>query len=316
MPQPMSTRASKDSRKLIPKERMRIGQRRHVLLYNVTPSVIALATIASSFFVPIGLTEIGLLVCMWTLTGGLGISIGFHRYFTHKSFDTSRRFQIVMAIAGSMAAQGPILYWVSVHRRHHERSDTDGDPHSPRAISRGFRGRLVGFWHGHCGWVLGHDVPNPTVYARDLLRIREIRWVDRYYQVWVWIGIFLPGLIGLLYTRSWAGGLQGSLWGGFLRIALGHHIIWGINSICHVYGSQPYSTREKSRNNFWLSIPAFGEGWHNNHHAFPTAANFGHRWWQLDPGYWALSVFQCLGLCWDVKRTDGRRKLPAVAGED
>jgi stearoyl-CoA desaturase (delta-9 desaturase) len=244
--------------------------------------------------------DFGLLLGMYFLTA-VGITVGFHRLFTHRSFETNRVVQFVLACLGSMAVQGPLLCWVAQHRRHHELSDAPGDPHSPHLHGHGLRGFLSGIWHAHMGWFFIPDAPELVNYIKDLRRSHTLRAVSALFPVWVCMSLLLPTALGALLTGTWQGALCGLLWGGLARIFLVHHVTWSINSICHLWGSRPFQTGDCSRNNFLFGILALGEGWHNNHHAFPTSARHGLRWWQIDVSYWIIRALACLGLAWKVK---------------
>ena len=203
-----------------------------------------------------------------------------------------------MAAVGSMAAQGPLTYWVTVHRCHHQHSDDGEDPHSPQPLNNQapLLRRITAFLHGHMGWVLHHDVPVPWIYARDLRHNRIVDFFDRTYWAWAIFGVVLPGTLMLPIEPSVHGFLRGCIFGGLLRILVGNQIIWAVNSVCHTCGDRTFETRDDSANNWLLAIPAFGEGWHNNHHAFPWSAGFGLKWWQLDAGWWAIRCFRLVGL--------------------
>ncbi len=266
----------------------------------------ALATVLIPFFgfiLAIGLlwhsgicaVEIVPLVSMYVLSI-IGITVGFHRHFAHCAFRTNLAVRIILAILGSMAAQGPVIHWVSNHRRHHQYSDQQGDPHSPH-----FHKGVRGLWHGHIGWMLNSEVTNATVFAKDLLRDSIIAKVSQLYLIWVILGLAIPSVLAGVITGTWMGAWEGFLLGGLVRIFLAHHATWSINSITHLYGNRPFDTREKSTNNIWLAIPTGGEAWHNNHHAFPNSAKFGLKWWQVDSGYWFIRTLELLGLAWDVK---------------
>jgi stearoyl-CoA desaturase (Delta-9 desaturase) len=248
----------------------------------------------------VGGVEIGLLLSMYTLTMA-GITVGFHRQFAHSAFRTNIAIRIILAILGSMAAQGPVIHWVSNHRRHHQYSDQPEDTHSPHIYEGQKFAQLRGFWHAHIVWMLNSEVTNFALFAKDLLQDRAIAKVNQLYLTWVILGLAIPTFLGGVLTATWIGALQGFLWGGLVRIFLAHHATWSINSINHLYGSRPFDTREKSTNNIWLAIPTFGEAWHNNHHAFPNSAKFGLQWWHVDLGYWVIRVLEVLGLVWDVK---------------
>jgi stearoyl-CoA desaturase (delta-9 desaturase) len=262
---------------------------------------------AAVFFWGWGLSwvELSLLAGMYMLTG-LGVTVGFHRLFTHRSFETNRVVQVVLAVLGSMAMQGPLLDWVAFHRRHHQHSDTPDDPHSPHHHGRGILGVLRGLWHAHIGWFFQPDPVDLPRYVSDLRQSRLLRWLSHLFPVWVVLGLLIPAALGGLLTGSWLGVLLGLLWGGLVRIFFLHHMTWSINSICHLWGQRPYEGHDESRNNFIFGVLALGEGWHNNHHAFPTSARHGLRWWQPDVSYWTICILALIGFAWNVK-------LPAAA---
>ena len=244
---------------------------------------------------------LGLLVGMYLLTG-FGITIGYHRLFTHRSFKTPRWFAAVLAIMGSMAVEGSVLHWVAVHRKHHQHSDDHDDPHSPHACGGGLVGTLKGMWHAHIGWSLGKKKDeNLAHYVHDLRKDRVLTWVSRLFPAWVLISFILPAALGGLLTMSWMGVLLGFLWGGLIRVLLVHHATWSINSVCHLWGSRPFKSNDESRNNPIFGILALGEGWHNNHHAFPTSARHGLAWWQIDLSYLLILGMTKIGLASQVK---------------
>ncbi len=247
-----------------------------------------------------------LLLGMYVLTA-VGITVGYHRLFTHRAFETNRIVQFVLAVLGSMAVEGPLLKWVAIHRCHHQHSDTPEDPHSPHEQGDGLLGVLRGLWHAHMGWFFQPDLPNLPHYIKDLHQSALLRTVSSLFPLWVALGVLIPAILGGLLTGTWMGVLSGFLWGGLARIFLVHHVTWSINSICHLWGSQPFRTADQSRNNFLFGVLGFGEGWHNNHHAFPTSARFGLRWWQIDLGYWFISVLVLLGLASKAQHSGGLR---------
>ena len=236
-----------------------------------------------------------LLLGMWFLVGGVGVSVGLHRHFSHRSFEAAPALRAVLGVLGSMAAQGPVVYWVSLHRMHHAASDRPGDPHSPRASAWPGHGRWRAFWRGHIGWVLSHDVPRPTRYARELIEDPMLRRLNGAYPACVAAGVLLPAAAGWALLGGWQGLVFGAYWGGLVRIALGHHVIWAINSCCHVWGRRPHATADGSGNVAWLSLLSWGESWHNNHHARPVQARFGQGWQQPDVGWWVIRTFAALG---------------------
>jgi len=249
------------------------------------------------------------LAITYTLTG-LGITVGYHRLFTHRSFKTTRLVRALLAVLGSMAVEGPVLEWVATHRKHHRFSDHAGDPHSPNVDhASGWRGTLRGLWHAHVGWMLrGKDMENPARYAKDLLADRDLRVISRTFPLWVLVGLAVPFGLGVLLSGSLVGGLTGLLWGGAVRIFLLHYATFSINSLCHSFGRRPFATRDESRNLAWLAPLAFGEAWHNNHHAFPTSARHGLSRWQIDPGAWLIAALERTHLAWDVIRISPARQ--------
>ncbi|MET9212937.1 MULTISPECIES: acyl-CoA desaturase [unclassified Nocardia] len=275
-------------------------QRRHFLLFDVAPIVGTVAALGFLFVRPFGGMELALLFGMWLLTG-LGITVGYHRLFTHRTFRTTPTVAAVLAVFGSMAGQGPVVSWVALHRRHHEYSDREGDPHSPNLSGDGLRGVLRGLAHSHFLWMRRHEYPNIVHYAPDLIKDRSLVRVARLYYWWVGLGLLLPTVLGGLLTLSWTGAVSGLLWGGFVRIFLLEHIVWAINSILHMVGTRPYRSRENSRNGGVFALITLGESWHNNHHAFPESPSFGLHWYRLDPGYWLIWTLETFGLAWDLK---------------
>ena len=241
---------------------------------------------------------------------GLGITVGYHRLFTHRSFKTTRAVRPLLAVLGSMAVEGPVIEWVSTHRKHHSFSDQDGDPHSPHVDRRpGWRGKLRGLGHAHIGWIFrGQDMANPARYANDLCADRDLRFISRMFPLWVFGGLALPFGLGVALTGSVLGGVTGLLWGGAVRVLLLHHVTFSINSLCHYFGQRPFSTGDQSRNLAWLAPLAFGEAWHNNHHAFPTSARHGIGRGQLDPGAWFIAGLERCHLAWDIVRISPTRQ--------
>ena len=245
----------------------------------------------------------------YTVTG-LGITVGYHRLFTHRSFKTARPVRVLLAVLGSMAVEGPVDEWVATHRKHHRFSDLPGDPHSPHVDhAPGWRGALRGLGHAHVGWMFrGKDRANPRRYAKDLLADPDVRFISRTFPLWVAAGLALPFGLGVALTGTVKGGLTGMLWGGAVRIFLLHHATFSINSLCHFYGRRPFATRDESRNLAWLAPIAFGEAWHNNHHAFPTSARHGLGRRQVDPSAWLITALERCHLAWDVVRISPARQ--------
>ncbi len=247
-----------------------------------------------------GWTDMGVLIGMYVLTA-LGITVGFHRLFTHRSFETYRGVQLVLGVLGSMAVEGPLLKWVALHRRHHQHSDRPGDPHSPHLAGSGILGVLRGFWHAHLGWVFQADPPDLDRYVRDLHQSRLLRAVSALFLAWMVFGLLLPGVLGGVITLTWMGAWTGLAWGGLVRVFLVHHVTWSVNSVCHLWGFRPYRSGDHSRDNYLFGVLALGEGFHNTHHAFPTSARHGLRWWQPDVSYYVIRALALARLAWNVK---------------
>jgi stearoyl-CoA desaturase (delta-9 desaturase) len=247
---------------------------------------------------------------------GLGVTVGFHRLFTHRSFKAKPVVRGTLAVLGSIAIEGPVISWVADHRKHHAFSDKVGDPHSPHIDhGGGLRGELRGFVHAHIGWLFVHDQRGSRArYAPDLLRDPVIRFVDRTFVLWAVGGLVLPFVLGFAIGGSLAAGLTALLWGGLVRLFVLHHLTYSINSVCHVFGRRRFATTDESRNVFWLALPTFGEAWHNNHHAFPTSARHGLRRWELDPSALVIRGLELSGLAWDVVRVSPERQQAKLRG--
>jgi stearoyl-CoA desaturase (Delta-9 desaturase) len=288
-------------------------QRRHFILFDVLPFVGTLAALILLVFHPIGPVDVGLFFSLWLLTG-LGLTVGYHRLFTHRAFSTSAGMNVAFIIFGSMAGRGPMLSWVAMHRRHHELSDREGDLHSPNMHGSTFAGRLRGWWHAHMGWMVAHDYPNITHYVPDLMADPVIVAANRRYYTWVALGLLLPAALGGLLTQSWLGALTGFLWGGVVRMFVVEQSMSAINSCLHLFGKRRFATRnDNSRNSGIFAFLVWGEGWHNNHHAFPYSAAFGLRWHEIDPGFWSIRLLQALGLAWNVKVPSREKILARLA---
>jgi len=249
-----------------------------------------------------GITLLDLMLCggMYAVTM-LGITLGYHRLFTHRSFKCVPAVRVALCIAGSMAAQGPVFFWAACHRRHHKCSDEAGDPHSPHHDGHGLWESVRGLWHSHVGWMFSHEPENYVRLVPDMIRDRQLMALNRFYFLWIFLGLVLPGAIAFAITGSGHAFLTGVLWGGLVRLFLVHHSTWSINSICHLFGSTPYDTGDHSRNNLVCALLTFGEGWHNNHHAFPTSARHGLRWWQCDVVFMMIRAMAAMKLAWDIR---------------
>jgi stearoyl-CoA desaturase (delta-9 desaturase) len=280
--------------------RARAVERRVTLVVVIVPFLGLIAAIILLWRSMVGPIALWLLVVMY-VANILGISVGFHRYFSHRAFQTTQPLKIILAVLGSAAAQGPVLFWTAIHRRHHSFSDRPGDPHSPHLYGEGYRNFWRGFWHAHTGWLFSGEANDWAMYVPDLMRDRTIFKINTLYPLWVALGLAIPLVIGGVLSRTWWGAAEGLLWGGLVRICLTHHTSWSVNSICHIFGSRPFRSKDLSSNNFWLAIPSFGESWHNNHHAFPSSAFHGLRWWEVDLSAYVIRCLRALGLVWNVR---------------
>jgi stearoyl-CoA desaturase (Delta-9 desaturase) len=244
------------------------------------------------------------------LATGLGITVGFHRYFTHRSFKTSRPVRAILAVLGSAAIEGPVISWVADHRKHHTFADQEGDPHSPHVDHGvGWRGAFKGLLHAHVGWLFIHTQRGlRRRYARDLVDDPIVNFVDRKFFVWAIGGLLVAFALGWAIGGSLYAGLTGLLWGGAVRMLVVHHVTFSINSLCHFFGRRRFETDDESRNLLWLAPFSFGESWHNNHHAFPTSAEHGMRKWEIDPSALLIRGLEKVGLVWDVVRVDRERQ--------
>ncbi len=244
------------------------------------------------------------------LLTGLGVTVGFHRLFTHRSFKTYPAVRGVLAILGSAAIEGPVISWVADHRKHHAFSDKEGDPHSPHVDHGvGLRGALRGLAHAHLGWLFIHtERGSRERYAPDLIADPVVEFVDRTFFVWALGGLAAAFGLGYAIGGTWRAGLTGLLWGGAVRMLVLHHMTYSINSLCHFFGRRDYVTGDHSRNLAWLALPTFGEAWHNNHHAFPTSAHHGLSWRQPDISAMVIRGLERVGLVWDVVTVDDERR--------
>ena len=243
---------------------------------------------------------------------GHGVTVGFHRYFTHGSFRAKRGLRVALAIAGSLAIEGPVIRWVADHRRHHAFSDREGDPHSPWRYGTTVRALMKGLWWAHTGWFFGTEEAPRAKYVPDLLADKDLRRVDAAFPALAAISVLAPAVIGGLWSMSWQGAATAFFWGSLVRIGLLHHVTWSINSICHAIGERPFRTRDKSANVWWLAILSMGESWHNLHHADPTCARHGVDRGQLDSSARTIWAFEKLGWAYDVRwprqeRVEARR---------
>lgn len=257
----------------------------------------------------------------WVLFGVMyalhmgGISIGFHRYLAHKSFTTSPVFEGVLLVCGSMGGQGPIMDWITTHRRHHMYSDREGDPHSPNLHGPALRDRIRGLWHAHMPWMLSDETSKWSVFAPDVLSSRRLFFYHRTYLWWVLAGLAVPALVGLAVDGGVTGAVNGLLFGGLARMFLVNQASWCVGSIAHMFGARPFRTGDNSANNWPVAVLTFGEGLQNNHHAFPSSYRLWMRRWEPDLGGWLLALFAKLRLVRDLREPSPeavarRRRVP------
>jgi stearoyl-CoA desaturase (delta-9 desaturase) len=253
--------------------------------------------------------DLAIAAVMYMLTA-VGITVGFHRLLTHRSFQTSKPVEYVFAILGSMAVQGPVVSWVADHRKHHAHTDEEGDPHSPHVGREGgLRGILAGLWHAHAGWLMTNQGrADWKRFAPDLYEDPGMRAIGRAFVPLVLLSLALPALAGYLVSGTLAGAATGLLWGGLVRIFFVHHVTWSVNSVCHFFGSRRFDTDDRSTNVFWLALPSLGESWHHNHHAFPRSAVHGLKRRELDPSGAIIAAMERIGLAHNVIRVSEERQ--------
>src|SRR3954451_9754657 len=257
----------------------------------VVPFIAFIAAVTLLWNEVVGWHDLVALGVMYFLTG-FGVTVGFHRMLTHRSFQTSKPVEYLFAALGSMSVQGPVIHWVADHRKHHAHTDEDGDPHSPH-VGRGpgIAGALRGVLHAHVGWLVSdHGKAERRRYARDRGEDPGMRLINRSFLGLVVLGLALPFAAGWLLTGRLSGALTALLWGGLVRIFLLHHVTWSINSICHFFGRRRFAVEDHSTNVWWLALPSFGEAWHHNHHTFPRSARHGLSRLEttLDPSAWLI----------------------------
>ena len=273
------------------------------------PFVATLAAIALLWNRLVAPADLIIAAAMYLLTA-VGITVGFHRLLTHRSFQTSKPLEYVFAVLGSMAVQGPAISWVADHRKHHAHTDEEGDPHSPHVgHGSGVRGVLAGLWHAHSGWLMStQGRADWKRYAPDLYEDSGMRLISRHFVPLVLVSLALPALAGFAVSGTLAGAATGLLWGGLVRIFFVHHVTWSVNSVCHFLGSRRFDTDDRSTNVFWLALPSLGESWHHNHHAFPRSAVHGLKRWELDPSALIIAAMEKLGLAHNVIRISPQRQ--------
>ncbi|GAA3721473.1 acyl-CoA desaturase [Streptomyces tremellae] len=283
-----------------------------LLLFIFVPFVALVAAVPLAWrWGGISWLDLGLMVVMYYI-GCHGITIGFHRYFTHGAFKAKRPLRIVLAVMGSMAVEGPLVRWVADHRKHHRFSDAEGDPHSPWRFGETLPALMKGLWWAHIGWLFDEEQTPQQKYAPDLLKDSAVRAVSKQFALWTVVSLLVPPLVGGLATWSWTGAFTAFFWGSLVRVALLHHVTWSINSICHAVGKRPFTSRDRSGNVWWLAVLSCGESWHNLHHADPTCARHGVLRGQLDSSARLIRWFERFGWAHDVRwpsaaRLDSKR---------
>jgi stearoyl-CoA desaturase (delta-9 desaturase) len=278
------------------------------LIAVVVPPVGLAAAMGALWNTAFHWSDLGIMAGMYVVCA-FGTTIGFHRYFTHKGFQARTAVKALLAILGCMTMQGPLTQWVTDHRKHHAFSDKEGDPHSPHAgHPEGVWGAVTGFVHAHVGWMFTlKGMERGREYGRDLYEDRLVRTIDRLYLLWVVATLGIPFALGYAVGGTWQRGVEAMLWGGLVRIFLYQHATFSVNSICHMFGRQDYVSRDEARNNWLVAVLVFGEGWHNNHHAFPASARHGLHRFQIDVSWWVIRGMEKLKLVWDVKVPDARQ---------
>ncbi|MGA2654505.1 MAG: acyl-CoA desaturase [Gammaproteobacteria bacterium] len=244
-----------------------------------------------------------LFAIMFCLTG-FGMTIGYHRYFTHRSFKCKLWFAKLLLILGSMSLSGSLLQWFRTHRAHHHFTDVEGDPHSP--VVGPFKNPVLKFLHAHFVWLLIDSKPNRKLDDADqvllaMVNRSRIAWPGMMHLFVVVMGMLIPGVIAGLWTHTLSGALLGVLWGGLLRALAFRHMLFGLNSFCHRFGERTYVTKDNSHDNWFFGIFTLGEGWHNSHHKFPYSARHGLKWWQFDLSYYVIYLLEKCGIIWDAK---------------
>lgn len=261
-------------------------------MHRLTPMYVGFLVFVTPISLPFAIYEcyqghvqpkVWLFAALLYILSGLGITLGYHRLATHRAFDAPSWVKRILLISGTLSLQGPPASWASLHLQHHRFSDKPGDPHSPH---------IKGFWHAHCGWLFTAYHPDFRRFGKWLLKDPDIRHVSKYYIYYSQLSLIIPTLLA---------GWTGFLWAGCVRLFVSSHVTWGINSICHSIGTRDHRISDNSRNNSWMALLSFGEGWHNNHHRFMQAPFFSQRWYQIDPGKWILLMLHSLGLVWDLK---------------
>jgi stearoyl-CoA desaturase (Delta-9 desaturase) len=275
-------------------------------VFIAVPLLAVVAAVPFAWGWGLGWTDVAITVLMYTVSG-MGVTVGYHRLFTHGSFKAKRPLRIALALAGSLSIEMSPIDWVATHRRHHKYSDKEGDPHSPWRFGSDWRALTKGLMWAHMGWLFDAGRTSPAKFCPDLVADKDIRRISRFFPGMVAFSMLFPALLGGLLTMSWWGALTAFFWGSLVRVAMLHHVTWSINSICHAMGDEVFESRDKSRNVWWLAIPSFGESWHNLHHADPTCARHGVLKGQIDSSARLIWIFERLGWVSDVRWPNAQR---------
>jgi len=287
-------------------ERKQTWEQVALALFIGIPFLALLAAIPVAWGWGLGWRDVAIALVMYAISGH-GITVGFHRYFTHGAFKAKRPLRVALAIAGSFAIEGPVVRWVADHRKHHKFSDKEGDPHSPWRYGETVPALMKGLFFAHMGWLFDVEQTSQKQYAPDLLKDKDLIRVSRAFPALVAVSLLLPPLVGGLLSMSWQGALSAFFWASLVRVALLHHTTWSINSICHAVGERPFKSRDRSGNVWWLAVLSMGESWHNLHHADPTCARHGVLKGQVDSSARVIQGFESLGWAYDVRWPNNQR---------
>ena len=309
----MSTAEPHGAARDLSDHRRHIAPHIFVYVFALVPALALVAAVPLAWGWGLSMLDAGLAVGMYVITM-LGVTVGFHRLFTHRAFTARRGLRIALAVAGSMAVQGPVRHWVADHRRHHAYADKDGDPHSPWRFGTSPRALVRGFWHAHMGWLFDRRMTDQRRFVPDLIDDPDVSAVHRAFTLLTVASLFGPALVGGLVTMTWWGAATAFFWAGLVRVALTHHVAWSTNSICHLVGEREWSSRDRSTNVWLLAVPSLGESWHNLHHADPTSARHGVGPGQLDISAEVIRLFEKLGWAHDVRWPTPARLQRLAAG--
>jgi stearoyl-CoA desaturase (delta-9 desaturase) len=273
-------------------------------LFVAIPFAAVLAAIPLAWGWGVSWPDLVIALAMYAVTGH-GVTVGFHRYFTHRAFKAPAWLRATLAVCGMMAVEGSVIDWVAAHRRHHRFSDRPGDPHSPWRYGSSLRALSKGFAYAHLGWLFDpRQTTSQEAFAPDLCQDATIRRLSGAFPAWVAASMLIPPLAGGLWTWSWTGAATAFFWGSLVRVAALHHVTFAINSVCHVSGRTAFKTKDESRNVWWLALPSMGESWHNFHHSVPSSARHGVGRFEIDSSAAIIRALERLHLVSDVRWPD------------